>query len=169
MGYNRRGMKGTLLQDLSSGISATLLALGRAVADGEEAATASVERGGLTGAGRLTADEHRLLADAAPCTGCEACNAVCPLVATANATEFSGPMEIALRLARNAPDFTGGAAAVRVFDRCGSCRACEQCCPQQIPILGLVAVMRATLARRQLDDQETGTDRDRLRSRSGPG
>jgi succinate dehydrogenase/fumarate reductase-like Fe-S protein len=117
----------------------------------------------------LTPDEQRTLSQAALCTGCELCNAVCPLVANADAAAFGGPMEIALRLVRSAPDFHTGAAGLRVLDRCGPCRACEQCCPQQIPLLALYQVLRSARQRHARDDDRATPARDRKPAPSGPG
>lgn len=116
----------------------------------------------------LKTSELHTLARAALCTGCELCNAVCPLVATSDAAAFAGPMEIALRLVRNAPDFHTGAAALRVLDRCGPCRACEQTCPQQIPLLAIYQVLRAA-RQRQTPDADRAEPRDHKPVQSGPG
>jgi len=91
------------------------------------------------------------------CTGCEACNQVCPLVAAGDVVVFSGPMEIPLRHFRAAPDFHAALRTLQVFDRCGPCRVCEEACPQQVPILELVELMRSTLAAGGASDQ-TETD-----------
>ena len=104
------------------------------------------------------------LTDGAPparfdaCTGCEACNLVCPLVAAGDVVVFSGPMDIPLRHFRAAPDFHAARRTLEVFKRCGPCRACEATCPQQVPILELVDLMRRTLAANDASDQaETNT------------
>jgi len=117
----------------------------------------------------LTADEYHCLQRARLCTGCELCNAVCPLVATADAAAFAGPMDIALRLVRHAPDFHASGAALVALERCGPCRACEQCCPQQIPLLALMQVMRTARQRQLRDDESAARPRVQRPVLSGPG
>ena len=96
------------------------------------------------------------------CTACEACNAVCPLAAQTNAVVFSGPMEIPLRLYRRFPDLIAARQMLAVFERCGPCRACEEACPQGVPILGLVASLREVLAANtSLLPEPSPTDDDR--------
>ncbi|MBN2359390.1 MAG: hypothetical protein JXR83_08040 [Deltaproteobacteria bacterium] len=143
--------------------------LGRLLESGEADLAASADDRWRERSIALEDEERRCLAAARTCLGCESCNAVCPLVAVADAAIFDGPMAIASRLARGAPDFGASAAMLRVFDRCGQCRACEQCCPQQIPILELVRVMRAALARRQADRAVEPEQHERRASDSEPG
>lgn len=80
------------------------------------------------------------------CTGCQACDVVCPLVKNANLLVFRGPMDVPLRILRRAPDLASERATLEVFDRCGSCHACESACPERIPILEVVAALRAVVA-----------------------
>jgi len=92
------------------------------------------------------------------CTGCEACNVVCPLVASSSAVVFGGPMDVPLRLFGAQPDFRAARPVLEYFKRCGPCRACEDACPQQIPILALVRRMRRALSHLEPEQTANGND-----------
>lgn len=79
------------------------------------------------------------------CTACEACNAVCPLLAQANLAQFGGPMDLALRWGRMAPDLRLARRYLDVFTRCGACQACERECPSHIPLRQLADALRQVL------------------------
>jgi succinate dehydrogenase/fumarate reductase-like Fe-S protein len=85
------------------------------------------------------------LASVERCTACEACNAVCPLLADANLAQFGGPMDLALRYGRMAPDLRLARRYLDAFTRCGACRRCERECPSQIPLRALADALRQVL------------------------
>ncbi len=80
------------------------------------------------------------------CTGCGACDPVCPHGRTADPVQWRGPMAVAASMSRAAPHYAECAPALKYFDQCGSCRACEAVCPEQIPIKTIAALMQDALA-----------------------
>jgi formate hydrogenlyase subunit 6/NADH:ubiquinone oxidoreductase subunit I len=99
----------------------------------------------------------RLLAhEPGRCTTCGMCDAVCPLLrpalaaaagkapalAAATARDFLGPMGFVVAGARAAPHLNDLQETLAVLNGalCAGCRACDEACPERIPIARLAAV-----------------------------
>ncbi|MEW5852926.1 MAG: hypothetical protein AB2A00_29355 [Myxococcota bacterium] len=79
------------------------------------------------------------------CTACGSCDQVCPITPKADALEWQGPMMVVISMARAAPHYRECVPALKYFDRCGDCRACEVVCPEHIPIREVAQMMRAAV------------------------
>lgn len=80
------------------------------------------------------------------CTACGACDAVCPMTKDADPLEWQGPMTVVLSMARAAPHYAEALPALRHFEQCGTCRACERVCPEHIPIRDVGMMMLQALS-----------------------
>lgn len=138
---------------------ATIRGLAGLAGDGDNELQAAQESFAEDGWLPLTSPERAVLAENERCSACCACNVVCPLVKSANLTRFTGPMDIPLKLARLAPDLRSSGETLAYFDRCGVCRACEEVCPLQIPILTVVKTLRRALSGDPLASENGGRGR----------
>jgi peptide/nickel transport system substrate-binding protein len=111
---------------------------------GEEVFRENFEPEGLLG---LSAQEGVLLARGQQCTGCRACDVVCPgLEATTGAR--IGPAQIVSTYVRDMSTFADLAPHVgTVAAQCAGCRACEAACPEAVPIMDLVGLLEGYGAR----------------------
>jgi ferredoxin len=91
---------------------------------------------------------HRALAhEPGRCTGCGACDDVCPILAGNTdvvADEFCGPHAFVVAGARSAPhlDDVGFALDTLTGRVCTACRACDRACPEAIAITTIAAALQ---------------------------
>lgn len=73
------------------------------------------------------------------CTLCGACDDACPLLRELPRHAFLGPLSMVASAARAAPHFEDAADTFRKMAEpgCAGCRACEQACPEDIPLLAI--------------------------------
>jgi succinate dehydrogenase/fumarate reductase-like Fe-S protein len=90
----------------------------------------------------LAAGEVERLPAYERCAVCGLCDAACPLVPDAAAQVFPGPSFLASCLSRSLPQFHAAADYLAYFDRCGECRACEEVCPEDLPLREIAAFVR---------------------------
>jgi ferredoxin len=93
--------------------------------------------------------EHRAMAhEAGRCTGCGACDDVCPILAgttVLDAASFSGPQAFVVAGARSGPHLDDAGFALDTLNGpvCAACRACDRACPESIPLAALAAHLQA--------------------------
>ncbi len=87
-----------------------------------------------------------LFAQAARCTGCGLCDALCAMEGRLTAGAI-GPSYVARAVSRSTPDLAVAQGDLAVFRQCGDCRRCERWCPYDVPLQGLLDDARATLER----------------------
>ncbi len=76
------------------------------------------------------------------CTACGLCDLVCPtLLGNIAAQRFAGPQAVASGLLRNLPDLAITSADAEPLYACDGCHACEDICPQSIPLRDLAAFL----------------------------
>lgn len=80
------------------------------------------------------------------CTGCGACDDVCPIVTDDTHPDhdtFMGPRAFVVAGARAAPHLGDVEDALRIFgdSTCAGCGACDRACPEGIPITRLAAAL----------------------------
>jgi Fe-S oxidoreductase len=80
------------------------------------------------------------------CTGCGACDRVCPLTTTSDPLVWRGPMALVVSMSRAAPHWPESEPALALMGECSRCRACENVCPERIPLLAVAEHMRGALA-----------------------
>ena len=83
-----------------------------------------------------------LAAQPGRCTGCGACDDVCPILAGETAVDdgdFMGPRAFVLAGARAAPHLDDQAETLAIMTGpvCHGCRKCDEVCPEVIPITTL--------------------------------
>jgi ferredoxin len=104
--------------------------------------------------------EHRALAETpGRCTGCGACDDVCPILggtAGIDADAFGGPHAFVVAGARASTnlDDIAGALDTLTGPTCAACGACDRTCPEEIPIRALAASLHAQ--RLVVDDARRG-------------
>ncbi|MFH1807230.1 MAG: 4Fe-4S dicluster domain-containing protein [Pseudomonadota bacterium] len=134
-----------VLSDMRGWVEALVLSVGAQLREGTEGRQALATWLGPQGWLALPLDVADKLAQFERCTACEACNTVCPLLASSSLVTFGGPMDLALRWGRRGQNLAPARRYLDVFSRCGACRQCEQECPQQIPLRSLAEQLRQVL------------------------
>lgn len=87
-----------------------------------------------------------LFAQAARCTGCGLCDALCALEGRLPAGSI-GPSYLPRAVTRSTPDLAAAQGDLAVYRQCGDCRRCERWCPYDVPLQALLDDARATLER----------------------
>ncbi len=95
----------------------------------------------------LDADQRARMPAFSGCIGCGLCDTACPTLAAAHRQLWAGPSDLASALHRSLPDFSLLGPQLALFAACGDCRACEQLCPQGVPLRELAAAISALAAR----------------------
>jgi ferredoxin len=108
----------------------------------------------------FTPAQRALAHEPGRCTGCGACDDVCPILAgttDVDSADFIGPHAFVVAGARSGPhlDDIGFALDTLTGPVCSGCRACDRACPESIPVTRLASMLQSQ--RRVVADARTGT------------
>lgn len=86
--------------------------------------------------------EDKLIAELGKCLNCGVCLPSCPVLEATSFDVFLGPRSMATTLSRVNPDFWNVKDLVY---SCSECGACEEICPEKVPVPEIVSAIRAKI------------------------